>query len=141
MTDTVQNRDEKAGWISTLVALVVALVMGAIAVFAAWKSGREAAKLRHERDVEEEKKHQAQLDSQLDSLDVRRTTSTARAAEASARLEELRAQIALVEARRQSALSQIDQITSWESFRTKRGHVTPNPPANPYDNSVDSSTD
>lgn len=139
MTDTAK-REETAGWISTLVTLVVALVMGAIAVYAAWKSGKEVARLRHEKDVEEENRREAELHSATQGLQEERLLALRKAAEHRARVDQLNGQIAVVEAQRQSRLAQIDQITSWESFKLKREYVTPTPPANPYDDSVDNSS-
>lgn len=119
-----ENKDNSAAWWSSLIGLVIALIMGSLALYSAWKSGKEVAKLRHEHDVEMAKRERALVFAQIAVEQADRDRATAQATEHESNVWDLRAQIAANEAEHSVAISKIENLTSWQSFRVKRVNET-----------------
>lgn len=118
--------DEKkdTGWITTIIGLIIAVITGGIALFSAWKTGRENAKLKHEHDLAEEQRRQALVDASVAAHETVKQEALTRAAEHEDRIWELRTQMAATDAQRAEALKKIESITSWDNITIKRENVS-----------------
>lgn len=95
-----------------LVGLFVFVVLG-LFLFREWRSGKERARLLHEKAVQKEQLHQAQVDADL-SIEAHHVESAQReAARISEKIQDLETRQQLAEARHQADLAAIDALRSW----------------------------
>ena len=104
-------KNDNLGWLKGLLtSLVVILVVAAFA-YSAWKSGKERAKLLHEKDVQKEKAHQALIDAEL-------AESQERYEELLEKRRQIVGQIALIEL-------EIEKLTvNYDEARDKLSRIT-----------------
>jgi len=111
-----EKKKGKKGWIAGLVGATLALIAIAVLYWRLRASGKELAKLRHERDVARERAVQAKTDMMV-------AENTSQVAEALARAEAASEEVAVirhhiqetVEAQR-TAHALIDSLKSWEDI-------------------------
>jgi uncharacterized protein HemX len=101
-------------WVVGLIIAAVVFIGLAFLAWYLWSRGKELAKLRHEKDVAEETKHQAEVQAGLTVLDEKREALELEAYQAEGRIETLRMAIQRAEAERQAAHARLDTITSWD---------------------------
>ncbi len=120
MSDQTDSQQNVTNLVATLTSLVLALIVGAVALYSAWKAGKEKAKLLHERDVESERQVQAVTDAN-EQEGVELVIEAMERVEAhEARIETLNAGIAAAEAQHATAVAKITSLTSWDSFQVVR---------------------
>lgn len=114
----IKGREQESagntGWIGALTTGILVMVVTAILAYVAWKRGKELAKIKHEQAVQEESRHQAQVDAQIASHEDDRQAALEVAAEAEKRLEDLESRRRQVEEDHREARKRIDDITSWD---------------------------
>jgi hypothetical protein len=108
-----QSSGTQWGWVTAAIAALLAFVGLAFAAYDAWKKGREIAKLKHEIDVQEEMKIQAEIRSKLTTEEQIQKSQKLVAEQMAKQIEQTKAQIFLVEQERQEIHSKIDKVTSW----------------------------
>jgi len=108
-----QSSGSPWGWVTAAIAAVLAFVGLAFAAYDAWKKGREIAKLKHEIDVQEEMKIQAEIRAKLTTEEQLQKSQKMVADQLSKQIEQTKAQILLVEQERQAIHAKIDKVTSW----------------------------
>jgi hypothetical protein len=101
-------------WVVGLIVVAVVFVGLAFLAYYLWSKGKELAKLRHEKDVAEEAKHQAEVQSKLTVLEEKRTSLEVEARIQDSKIEQLRLSIQRAEAERQAAHAKLDTLTSWD---------------------------
>lgn len=115
-----QSQQNVTNIVATLTSLVLALIVGAIALYAAWKAGKEKARLLHEQDVEAERLVQAQVDASDLEGAAQVMDAMARAEASEARIEAIKAEIETQNRDHAVAMEKISSLTSWDSFRVVR---------------------
>jgi len=101
------------GWVAAAIASILAFVGLAFAAYDAWKKGREIAKLKHEIDVQEEMKIQAEIRVKLATEEKLQKAQTLIVEQLAKQIAQTKAQILLVEQERQAVHAKIDKVTSW----------------------------
>jgi len=101
-------------WVVGLIIAAVVFIGLAFLAYYLWSKGKELAKLRHEKDVAEETKHQAEVQAGLTVLDEKREALELVAHQAEGRIETLRMAIQRAETERQAAHARLDTVTSWD---------------------------
>jgi len=111
-----QGRTPSSPWNWVVGLIIAAVVFSGLAFLAwyLWSKGKELAKLRHEKEVAEEAKHQAEVQSKLTVLEDKRQALELEAHQAEGKIETLRMAIQRAEAERQAAHARLDTITSWD---------------------------
>jgi len=109
------------GWIVGLIIAVIVFIGLALLAWYLWSKGRELAKLKHERDLNIEKKKQLEVDAQIE-------TEEAKVKEVQKELEELDKKIKTsenkileIEAARKCAKERINEISSWDDLEKYMG--------------------
>lgn len=113
-TQTVGKASKPWGWVVGLIVAVFVFVALAIMAWRAWKKGREIAKLKHQIDVDKEKKRQAEIDKELTRIEDKRADLEVEASRIQDRIDETKEKIAEAERERQAAHEAIDKVSSWE---------------------------
>lgn len=108
------NSSSPWGWVLGLLASALVFLALAFVAWEAWKKGKEIAKLKHQVDVDEEQKRQAEINAKLTSLEDNRKKLEQEAATLADRVKDAKEDIATLEAERQLAHKKIDLVTSWE---------------------------
>lgn len=101
-------------WVVGLVVAAVVFIGLSILSWYLWSKGKELAKLRHEKDVAEMAKHQAEVQAELTVLEEKRISLEVEAKIQEGRVETLRMAIQRAEAERQATHAKIDTLTSWD---------------------------
>jgi uncharacterized protein HemX len=101
------------GWVAAAIAAILAFVGLAFAAYDAWKKGREIAKLKHEIDVQEEMKIQAEIRVKLAAEEKLQKAQILIVEQLAKQIAQTKAQILLVEQERQEVHAKIDKVTSW----------------------------
>ena len=103
-----------AGWIGAAIAGILGLIGIAIFAFQAWKSGKELAKLKHEKAVREEEEHQAKVDIEIATNEDERQKAIQEADGAGKRIEALELERQRLEGEHREHRERIDAIASWD---------------------------
>lgn len=101
------------GWITAAIATILAFVGLAFAAYDAWKKGREIAKLKHEIDVQEEMKQQADIAKKLTAEVDKQNAQQFLSDRLGKQIDSAKTQIVILEQARKAAHDKIDQVTSW----------------------------
>ena len=109
------------GWVVGLVVSAVVFLVLAFVGFALWRKGRELAKLKHEKDVAEEKKKQAEVDQAADKLMVRKAALGKEIEELTDEIETAQKAISLIESDREKLHEKINKITNWDDLDVYMG--------------------
>ena len=104
------------GWVVGLLAAVVVFIALAYAAYTAWSKGREIAKLKHKIDIDEEAKHQAEVDQKVQVNAVKRAELEREATNLQASIDEDKKKIRSLETERKKLNAKIDKVTSWEDL-------------------------
>lgn len=118
------KRSNPWGWVTGLLVSAVALFTAGFLAWRARKQGKELAKLKHEKDVAEQKKITSEASSKTIKNQVKAATLRADAVEAIEKIKELDKQIEEIEARRTKHEKQIDAVKNWDDvarLRTSEG--------------------
>ena len=102
------------GWVTGLLVAVAVMVGLAIMAYYAWKKGKEVAKLKHQLDLEKEKKTQAEADKKISESAAKRAKIENEIKVTETKIKEIEVDIAKAENERKSAHAKIDKVTSWE---------------------------
>jgi hypothetical protein len=119
----VQNRKSdqksgKGGWIAALITGVLALLGIALLAWQSWKSGKELAKLQHEKAVREEQAHQAQVDAKLAVSEEAKKKALELKDRLVAEIEEIKKDAAEVKTERKQQDKLFEKIKSWDDVDT-----------------------
>lgn len=102
------------GWVVGLILAAIIFFALAFLAWRAWKKGREIAKLKHQIDVDKEKKRQAEVDAKLTSLEEKRKRLEEDARSLEVDIKEAKDEVAKLETERREAHATIDAVTTWE---------------------------
>jgi septal ring factor EnvC (AmiA/AmiB activator) len=111
-----QEKKEPWGWVTALLVTILAFFALALAAYDAWKKGREIAKLKHELDVKEEEKTQAEISAAIARQDQIQKAQKELAANLEKQIEKTKSQIEVVEQERKDIHVKIDKITNWSDL-------------------------
>ena len=128
-----EQQTNQSNWIVSIVSLVSALIVGAIAIYFAWKAGKEKAKLLHDQDVAVEQQRQADMEAITAEKDEVAANALAQAQKLQENIDALQEKIHAEDLKRDQALDRINAITSWSSFVVRRDSADPNTHSNPID--------
>jgi len=119
-TVTQHKQDTKdgnsGGIVGGLIAVVVFIFVVAIFAFQAWKSGKERAKLLHEKAVREEEAHRVQVDAQLAENAETAVELMKKVDELQAQADELEEKAQAERLRHEAAVASIQSATSWDQI-------------------------
>jgi septal ring factor EnvC (AmiA/AmiB activator) len=110
---TVAPASKPWGWVVGLIVAVVVLVSLALVAFWAWRKGREIAKLKHQIDVDKERKIEAKVDAELARDEAEKKKLDAEALRLKVKIDRTKDEVRHLEAERKAAHAKIDTITSW----------------------------
>lgn len=116
---TSQNSGNVVGWLIGLLVLVLGTVAVAFLSYQLSKNGKELAKLKHEKDVAEEAKHQAEVASELLFLEERRKLAAEHAAEIEEEIAVMQEREVAFQVERDRLHQVIDRIQSWDDVDFK----------------------
>jgi septal ring factor EnvC (AmiA/AmiB activator) len=115
---TTSNPSSPWGWVLGLLASALVFFALAFVAWEAWKKGKEIAKLKHQVDVNEEQKRQAEINAKLTSLEDNRKKLEKEADDLGTKIKDAKEDISLLESEREAAHKKIDLVTSWEDVDT-----------------------
>lgn len=109
--------DSPIGWVFGLIAVVLAVFTAAVYAFRSWQTGKEIAKLRHEKDVEKEKHHQDLIDIEVAEKVEVIESAIDHAEDAEDKIADIEDKIKAKRAEQAALHEAISQITSWDDVR------------------------
>jgi len=119
-TERDKKKEGKGGLVGGLLAGLFAIILISLFAFKAWRSGKEKAKLLHEKAVREEDLHQAEVDAQLSEADYHKRSAQVEVERISASLDELKKKQEAIEEQHERAQALVDSLKTWDDVDALR---------------------
>jgi len=104
------------GWLWGLLVGAIALATVAFFYYRAWQRGKELAKLKHARDVQQQEQQRENIDMQLAADEAQKKRLLGQAELREKAISAINDEIQAVQARKERDAKDIDAIRSWRDF-------------------------